>query len=134
MPWLCQTTANCPRSMPLPIEIDLLSTRVDSYRHPIDTPSTTFRHPKILVLTPAATAKTINGRPPIDRGRQLSTWVNRSKTEILKGPCRQFFTPIRHDLAYYLSNGMGLPWPPFGMGFGKNPIQTGGRFHLMINS
>jgi len=49
--------ASRPRSMSVPNEIDLLSTRVDSYRHPIDTKSIPYRHPKILVLTPAATAQ-----------------------------------------------------------------------------
>ena len=51
---VCQTTANRPRSMLVPTEIDLLSTRVDSYRHPIDTKSIPYRHPKIPVLLPAA--------------------------------------------------------------------------------
>ena len=50
-------SANCPGSMPVPTEIGLLSTRVDSYRHPIDTQTTPFRHPKILVLPPSATAQ-----------------------------------------------------------------------------
>ena len=64
--------------MPVPNEIDLLSTRVDSYRQPIDTQTTPFQPPKSLVLPPAATAKTVNGPPPIDMGRQLSTWVDMS--------------------------------------------------------
>ncbi len=46
MPLLFQTAANYPGSMPVPNEIDLLSTRVDSYRQPIDTQTTPFRHPK----------------------------------------------------------------------------------------
>ena len=50
------TIANCPRSMPLPTKIDLLSTRVDSYRQPIDIKTAPNRQPKILVLSPAATA------------------------------------------------------------------------------
>ena len=64
--------------MPVPNEIGLLSTRVDSYRQPIDTQTTPFQPPKSLVLPPVATAKTFKDRPPIDRGRQLSTWVDMS--------------------------------------------------------
>ena len=46
--------ANYPKSMPGPTQIDLLSTRVDSYRHPIDTQTTPYRHPNSLVLHPFA--------------------------------------------------------------------------------
>ncbi len=89
MPYLGQTSANWPVSMPVPNEIGLLSTRVDSYRQPIDTQTTPFRHPKIPVLVPSCQPpKTENGpllSTWVDSYRHESTWVNRSKTEILKG-------------------------------------------------
>ncbi len=109
--------------MPVPNEIGLLSTRVDSYRQPIDTPSTLFRHPKILVLVPRCnrqkpkTAPLLSTR--VDSYRHGSTWVNRSKKEILKGRFRQFFTPIRPEPANDLSKGKNPLWPHLGMGFAK---------------
>ena len=72
--------------MPLPTEIGLLSTRVDSYRQPIDTQTTPFQPPKRLVLPPVATAQ---NRPRSDRlstgvdgYRQGSTGVIGLKTDI----------------------------------------------------
>ncbi len=66
-------------------------------------------------------------------GRQLSTGVNRLKTEILNGSGRQFHATIRLDPASDLSKGKCQSWPPVGMGFGESHIFTGGYFYLKNN-
>ena len=95
--------------MPVPTEIGLLSTRVDSYRQPIDSPSTAFRHPKIHRFFPSATAQ---NRPRSDR---LSTGVDRCN----RVENRHFLRRIRYDLGNALRNIKNHRWPPNGMGFAE---------------
>ena len=124
--------------MPVPTEIDLLSTRVDSYRHPIDSQTTTFRHPKILVLTPSCNRRRLSPADLLSTGvdsyRHGSTGLTELKKEILNGLGRHFLATIRLDLANDLSSGKSPPWPSVGMRFGEDHFQTGGQFYLNIYS
>ena len=119
--------------MPVPTEIDLLSTRVDSYRHPIDSPSPPYRPPKILVLTPAANRQNRERSTPIDGGRQLSTWVDRFH-RVENRDFEGFWPPMLHhhfalilptvweDLEAILGPPFGLAWiePPLA----KRPVSS----------
>ena len=123
--------------MPVPNEIGLLSTRVDSYRHPIDTQTTAFRHPKTLVLPSAANrlkpSKIDHLSTGVDSYRHGSTGFTKLKTKILNGSGRQWIVTIRHGPANDLWNIKNPPWPPVGIGFGGNNILTGGQFPIKTN-
>ena len=127
--------------MPVPNEIDLLSTRVDSYRQPIDTQTTPFRHPKILVLVPSCQPpKTIKDRSPIDTGRQLSTWVDRFhqvENKDFKGPLADIFSsPSAQIWSTIFGNRKSPLRPPCGNGFWRKPYldrRPVSPHHLFVN-
>ena len=91
-----QTTLSCR-------QIDLLSTRVDSYRHPIDTQTTPKRHPIDTQIpsfcTRLPTAKTIAGidllSTRVDSYRQELTWVDKMRPGSLFPFCPSLTHPPR---------------------------------------
>ena len=102
--------------MPVPAEIGLLSTRVDSYRQPIDSQTTPFQPPKTHRFAPVCNRlKPSPERPPIDMGRQLSTGVDRCN----RVENRHFLRRIRWDPGNALRNIKNHRWPPNGMGFAE---------------